>query len=120
MTVDERVLAVVRQWVEKADNDLRTAAHTLTLVENCPTDTVCFHAQQCVETGKILRHSPQASALRVCRIPVATGLHGSRAPAAGVRAVPGIRRARATRDTPTTGRRRSCSASTTSSVTRRW
>jgi HEPN domain-containing protein len=33
MTVDERVLA----------------AHTLTLVEDCPTDAVCFHAQQCVE-----------------------------------------------------------------------
>jgi len=49
MTVDEKVLAVVRQWVEKADNDLRAAAHTLTLAENCPTDTVCFHAQQCVE-----------------------------------------------------------------------
>lgn len=30
-------------------NDLKNAAHTLTLGPECPTDTVCFHAQQCVE-----------------------------------------------------------------------
>ena len=35
--------------VTKAENDLKTAAHTLKLGEDCPTDTVCFHAQQCVE-----------------------------------------------------------------------
>jgi HEPN domain-containing protein len=28
---------------------LKTAAHTLTLRQDSPTDTVCFHAQQCVE-----------------------------------------------------------------------
>jgi HEPN domain-containing protein len=28
---------------------LKTAAHTLTLGDECPTDAVCFHAQQCVE-----------------------------------------------------------------------
>lgn len=39
----------VAQWVEKAEHDLRTAEHTLTLKEDCPFDTVCFHAQQCVE-----------------------------------------------------------------------
>ncbi len=33
----------------KAENDLRNAAHTLTLGEKCPTDTVCFHAEQCIE-----------------------------------------------------------------------
>ena len=27
----------------------KTAVHTLTLGKDCPTDTVCFHAQQCVE-----------------------------------------------------------------------
>lgn len=26
-----------------------TAEHTLTLGDDCPFDTVCFHAQQCVE-----------------------------------------------------------------------
>lgn len=37
------------QWIKKAGNDLRNAEHTLTLQEDCPLDTVCFHAQQCVE-----------------------------------------------------------------------
>lgn len=46
--VDE-TLRVVSQWVEKAENDLINAAHTLKLGKDCPTDTVCFHAQQCVE-----------------------------------------------------------------------
>lgn len=41
---------VVRQWVQKAENDLRNAEHTLTLQgSDCPFDTVCFHAQQCME-----------------------------------------------------------------------
>ena len=40
---------VVRQWVEKAEEDLVTAEHSLTLQERCPFATVCFHAQQCVE-----------------------------------------------------------------------
>jgi HEPN domain-containing protein len=40
---------VLREWLAKADNDLKNAAHTLTLGVDCPTDTVCFHAQQCVE-----------------------------------------------------------------------
>jgi len=43
------IISVIREWLVKADNDLKTAAHTLTLGEDCPTDTVCFHAQQCVE-----------------------------------------------------------------------
>ncbi len=40
---------VVKGWVVKAENDLKNASHTLKIKENCPTDTVCFHAQQCVE-----------------------------------------------------------------------
>ena len=41
---------VVRQWVEKADNDLKNAEHTLLLGdEECPYYTVCFHAQQCAK-----------------------------------------------------------------------
>lgn len=40
---------VAAQWVEKAEHDLRNAEHTLTLGEDCPYDTVCFHAQQCAE-----------------------------------------------------------------------
>lgn len=49
MPGNEQVVAAVREWVEKADNDLANAAHTLKLGKRCPTDTVCFHAQQCVE-----------------------------------------------------------------------
>lgn len=49
MPVNAETLRVIRQWVEKAENDLKTAAHTLKLGAACPTDTVCFHAQQCVE-----------------------------------------------------------------------
>ena len=45
---DKRIV-VCREWLTKADNDLTNAAHTLKLGTACPTDTVCFHAQQCVE-----------------------------------------------------------------------
>jgi HEPN domain-containing protein len=40
---------VVHQWLRKADHDLLNASSMLELEERCPTDTVCFHAQQCVE-----------------------------------------------------------------------
>jgi HEPN domain-containing protein len=49
MSTPDAVITVIREWVVKAENDLKTAAHTLTLGNDCPTDTVCFHAQQCVE-----------------------------------------------------------------------
>ncbi|OGA43319.1 MAG: hypothetical protein A3G24_09280 [Betaproteobacteria bacterium RIFCSPLOWO2_12_FULL_62_13] len=49
MSANEKVLVVVGEWVIKAENDLKTAAYTLRLGKDCPTDTVCFHAQQCVE-----------------------------------------------------------------------
>ena len=43
-------LDVVRQWVDHAERDLTNARHTLTMAdEDCPFDTVCFHAQQCAE-----------------------------------------------------------------------
>ena len=43
------VAAVAGEWATKAENDLKNAAYTLQMGEQCPTDTVCFHAQQCVE-----------------------------------------------------------------------
>ena len=43
------VAEVVRQWVGKAENDLKNAAQALKLGRECPTDTVGFHAQQCAE-----------------------------------------------------------------------
>jgi HEPN domain-containing protein len=49
MPAPKAVVIVVREWLAKGENDLKNAAHTLTLGASCPTDTVCFHAQQCVE-----------------------------------------------------------------------
>ena len=49
MAENNEVLKIVQEWVEKAENDLRNAAFTLKMRDRCPTDTVCFHAQQCVE-----------------------------------------------------------------------
>jgi HEPN domain-containing protein len=43
------VLAELRRWVEKAEHDLLNAEYVLGISENCPTDTVCFHCQQCAE-----------------------------------------------------------------------
>ncbi len=40
---------VAKEWIAKAENDLKNATHTLKLGADCPTDTVCFHAQQCAE-----------------------------------------------------------------------
>ncbi len=45
----EKLITVVREWVEKAENDLKNAVNTLKMGADCPTDTVCFHAQQVVE-----------------------------------------------------------------------
>lgn len=50
MTEPRDLARQVRQWIEKAEHDLCNAEHTLTIRdEECPFDTVCFHAQQCVE-----------------------------------------------------------------------
>ena len=49
LDLDDEVLAVAHQWAAKAESDLKNAAHTVRLKTDCPTDTVCFHAQQCVE-----------------------------------------------------------------------
>lgn len=45
----DEIGAVVSEWVAKAENDLKAATFTLRLGKACPTDTVCFHAQQVVE-----------------------------------------------------------------------
>ena len=49
MSESRELVSLVRAWVEKAEHDLTTAEHTLKLGDDCPFDTVCFHAQQCVE-----------------------------------------------------------------------
>ncbi len=49
MAASDDVLRVVAEWIAKAESDLRTATITLRVQRDCPTDTICFHAQQCVE-----------------------------------------------------------------------
>lgn len=49
MNARPEVLEAARQWVVKAEEDLTNAEHTLTLREECPFATVCFHAQQIAE-----------------------------------------------------------------------
>jgi HEPN domain-containing protein len=49
MPGSEQILATVREWIEKAESDLKNASLVLRAGERCPSDTVCFHAQQCVE-----------------------------------------------------------------------
>lgn len=49
MPGSDDVLRVAAEWIAKTESDLRTATITLRAQRNCPTDTICFHAQQCVE-----------------------------------------------------------------------
>ena len=41
-------IQLVYEWFKKGDNDLK-AAETIIKSEDPPTDTVCFHCQQCAE-----------------------------------------------------------------------
>jgi len=45
----EKIATVVSEWVAKAENDLKAATISLRAGRECPTDAVCFHAQQVVE-----------------------------------------------------------------------
>jgi len=45
----EETARILAEWVDKAEHDLLTAVHTLKLGKRTPTETVSFHAQQCVE-----------------------------------------------------------------------
>lgn len=49
MRKQDSVATIAHEWAGMAENDLRAAAHLLTLRQRCPTEVVCFHAQQCVE-----------------------------------------------------------------------
>ena len=42
-------IALVKKWIFYAEEDFSNAEHTLTMTENCPFSTVCFHAQQVAE-----------------------------------------------------------------------
>ena len=39
----------VREWINKAEGDFRTAGREITAEEQPNYDAVCFHAQQCIE-----------------------------------------------------------------------
>jgi len=45
----DEVEALIGQWIVKAEGDLKSASSILKLKKDCPTDAVCFHAQQCIE-----------------------------------------------------------------------
>ncbi len=45
----EQILASVRQWISRADEDLVLAQHALQMSEGCPYRLVAYHAQQCAE-----------------------------------------------------------------------
>ena len=49
MSDKKQVLMVVREWIHKAENDLKAAEILLEAGEDCPAETVCFHCQQCLE-----------------------------------------------------------------------
>ena len=46
---DVERLKVIKEWIHKAEEDLKAATYLLKLKEDCPLDTVSFHAQQTVE-----------------------------------------------------------------------
>ena len=47
--ISDETREVVRQWVQKAESDFTSAVHLLGIKQSCPTDSVCFHVQQCIE-----------------------------------------------------------------------
>lgn len=49
MNQKAEALEIIKIWIQKAENDLKNANHTMLMGDNCPFDTVCFHAQQSVE-----------------------------------------------------------------------
>jgi len=49
MPSHEQLAKVAREWILKAEEDLQSAAHLLNVRKGCPTATIGFHAQQCIE-----------------------------------------------------------------------
>ncbi len=43
------VIVVTREWVARAESDLRAAVYLLEPRIERPTEAICFHAQQCAE-----------------------------------------------------------------------
>jgi HEPN domain-containing protein len=49
MNIRPEQLKLIKQWVEKAEEDFRTAEYLLAIKEECLLNSVCFHSQQCIE-----------------------------------------------------------------------
>lgn len=49
MSGSTRIDRVLGEWIAKAESDLTNAVLTLKAGATAPTDTICFHAQQCAE-----------------------------------------------------------------------
>lgn len=45
----EQLATVALEWIRRAEEDLQAASFLLKLGKECPTATIGFHAQQCVE-----------------------------------------------------------------------
>jgi len=49
MSEADELATIIGEWVEKAEADLACAVRLLEGNEEWSTETICFHAQQCVE-----------------------------------------------------------------------
>jgi HEPN domain-containing protein len=49
MSEADELNTILAEWVEKAEADLASAARLLQAKEEWLAETICFHAQQCVE-----------------------------------------------------------------------
>ena len=57
---------VLKEWIEKAEGDYRTAGRELAAADNPNFDAVCFHSQQCIE--KLLKAALIAAGVRPPKI----------------------------------------------------
>lgn len=65
MPAPDKRAVVAREWIAKAENDLKNAAHTLKLGADCPTDTAgrsasCSKTSRYSDVGCSRRRLPQA------------------------------------------------------------
>jgi HEPN domain-containing protein len=45
----DRLLVLIREWVQKAEEDFLAAVNLVVVRPQCPISSVCYHVQQCVE-----------------------------------------------------------------------
>lgn len=49
LDLDDEIIAVTKEWVEKAENDFDSATILMRARTRRPLESICFHVQQCVE-----------------------------------------------------------------------